>query len=101
VNDSPLTQQLQELERENDAMRRALAIVSHELKTPLTSIVAFCDLLLSNRNNQLKSREMDQLTSICRKTGRLTEIIEDFGQVIIWAVRAVSLLPGPASIRLN
>jgi signal transduction histidine kinase len=83
IPDSPLNLQLQELERENDAMRRALAIVSHEMKTPLTSIVAFCDLLLRNRENQLNSRAMGQLTSICRNAGRLTEIIEDLGQVVL------------------
>jgi signal transduction histidine kinase len=82
VNDSPPTRQLQELERENDAMRRALSIVSHEMKTPLTSIVAFCDLLLRNRNDQLDSRAIGQLTSICRNAGRLTEIIEDLGQAV-------------------
>ena len=72
-----------ELERENDSMRRALAIVSHELKTPLTSIVAFSDLLLRNGEDRFNTREMGQLGSICRNAGRLSEIIEDLSHVVI------------------
>ena len=51
--------------------------MSHELKTPLTSIVAFTDILLHNRTGQLSPRDLSQLLVMQRNGRRLGALIDD------------------------
>ena len=59
----------------NGAKTRFLATVSHELKTPLTSISAFTDILKKNRSDNLSDRELKQLNVIRRNVHRLNLLI--------------------------
>jgi signal transduction histidine kinase len=61
----------------NGAKTRFLATVSHELKTPLTSISAFTDILKKNRSGNLNQRELKQLNVISRNVHRLNLLIND------------------------
>jgi len=61
----------------NRTKTRFLATVSHELKTPLTSISAFTDILKKNRSGNLRERELKQLDVIGRNVHRLNLLIND------------------------
>ena len=66
-----------ELHRVNEAKSQFLSTVSHELKTPLTSVMAFTDLLVRNRQGNLTSRQKGQLEVIHRNSRRLSDLIKD------------------------
>ena len=51
----------QELQRLSDAKSQFLTTVTHELKTPLTSITAFTNILLKNRSGGMTEKELSQL----------------------------------------
>lgn len=67
----------EELTIANGAKTRFLATVSHELKTRLTSISAFTDILKTNQSGNLSQREMKQLNVIGRNVHRLNLLIND------------------------
>ena len=61
----------------NQAKSEFLSTVSHELKTPLTSIVAFTGLLLRNKDDLLGERDMHKLHIVNRNGERLRILIDD------------------------
>ncbi len=61
----------------NEAKSQFLGLLSHELKTPLTSITAFADLLNINRKGNLDDREMRQVEAIQRNSRQLESLITD------------------------
>lgn len=65
------------LEREATARDRMTAIVSHEMRTPLTAAVAMNDVLLRNRDNNLSERQTDQLRVIRRNLQRIVSVSDD------------------------
>ncbi|MBT3943571.1 MAG: HAMP domain-containing histidine kinase [Chloroflexi bacterium] len=69
--------QNQELQRLNEAKSQFLSTVSHELKTPLTSISAFTDILLKNRQGGMTERDLSQLAVVQRNNRRLGSLIDD------------------------
>lgn len=72
-----LDDQNHQLTDANEAKTKFLSAVSHELKTPLTGIVAFTDLLRLNRDANLTSRQIEQLTIIERNGRRLDSLVND------------------------
>jgi signal transduction histidine kinase len=72
-----LDEQNRQLADANEAKIRFLSAVSHELKTPLTGIVAFTDLLKLNRDANLTPRQVEQLTIIERNGRRLDALVND------------------------
>jgi signal transduction histidine kinase len=66
-----------ELQRVNEVKSKFLSTVSHELKTPLTSMLAFTDILLRNRSGALSEREIQHLEVIRRNGRRLSLLIND------------------------
>jgi signal transduction histidine kinase len=66
-----------QLAEANEAKIRFLSAVSHELKTPLTGIVAFTDLLRLNRDSNLTPRQVEQLAIIERNGRRLDALVND------------------------
>ncbi|MEX0762747.1 MAG: ATP-binding protein [Dehalococcoidia bacterium] len=66
-----------ELQRVNEAKSAFLSTVSHELKTPLTSMLAFTDILRRNRQSNLDGKQLQQLEVIRRNGRRLTLLIND------------------------
>ncbi|MEE8363205.1 MAG: ATP-binding protein [Dehalococcoidia bacterium] len=65
------------LQSVSEAKSQFLTTVSHELKTPLTTLVAFTDILLRNRNDRLRERELTQLEVMKRSGRRLGLLIDD------------------------
>lgn len=68
------TVKLKELER---MKMEFLNIVSHELKTPLTPMQAYLDLLLSERLGELTEKQKQGLDVISRNLQRLKHLITD------------------------
>lgn len=76
-----LEAQNRELERVNEEKSKFLSTVSHELKTPLTSMLAFTDILKRNKNDHLSEKELEYLTVIQRNGHRLSILIDDLVDV--------------------
>ncbi|MBT3996643.1 MAG: response regulator [Chloroflexi bacterium] len=72
-----LEAQKQELERISRVKSQILATVSHELKTPLTSMAAFIDILSHNKQRNLAQRQLDQLEVLRRNGAHLHLLIND------------------------
>ncbi len=66
-----------ELERLNEQRSAFLSTVSHELKTPLTSLMAFADILVKNRDANLTERQLIQVQVMQRSARRLDVLIND------------------------
>ena len=66
-----------ELELLNEQRSSFLSTVSHELKTPLTSVVAFADVLAKNRDSNLTERQLQQIHVVQRSARRLDLLIND------------------------
>jgi signal transduction histidine kinase/CheY-like chemotaxis protein len=72
-----LEAQKQELERVNEIKSQIITTVSHELKTPLTSMAAFIDILSRNRPGNLNKQQLDQIEVLRRNGSHLHLLIND------------------------
>lgn len=66
-----------ELQQINEERKKFIATVSHELKTPLTSIIAFTDILSRNQGGAKKDRNVEQLDIVKKSGGHLLTLIND------------------------
>ena len=65
----------------NEAKNDFLNLLTHELKTPLTSIIAFADLMRRGSDNELSERQSQQLSVIQRNAWQLDALIQDLVDV--------------------
>ncbi|NLZ39113.1 MAG: hypothetical protein GX893_05835 [Firmicutes bacterium] len=72
-----LTQLNQKLSETNRLKSEFMATVTHELKTPLTSIVAFCELLLDETAGPLTEEQRENLMDINVGAQQLMILISD------------------------
>ncbi|MEX0760942.1 MAG: ATP-binding protein [Dehalococcoidia bacterium] len=72
-----LDQQNHELHEANQARSRFLSTVSHELKTPLTIVSGFINMITKNPSGNLDPEQLDTLHIIQRNTARLSFLIND------------------------
>ncbi|MBI4218839.1 MAG: GAF domain-containing protein [Chloroflexi bacterium] len=70
-----------DLERLNEVKSEILSTVSHELKTPLATILGFVDVIVRNRPGNLLPRQVEQLTMVQRNARRLAVLIGDLVDV--------------------
>ena len=68
-----------ELQRASEAKTQILSTVTHELKTPLTSIVGYIDQMLAHKDKvgQLNERQERYLERVKNNSRRLQELIDD------------------------
>jgi len=66
-----------ELRRLDEAKNDLISTVSHELKTPLTSIQMACHLLLDETIGPITGRQRELLDASCEDATRLTHIIDN------------------------
>ncbi|MFW9951908.1 MAG: sensor histidine kinase [Candidatus Thorarchaeota archaeon] len=66
-----------------------LASISHELKTPLTSIIGFTKLLLTGNIGELNEEQKSQLNIVLNNADHLNRLINDF--VILTKIEANKL----------
>jgi len=72
-----LDQEKRELERVNEEKSKFLSTVSHELKTPLASIMALAEVLKKNRKGNLEGKQVEHVEVIHRSGRRLAVLIDD------------------------
>ena len=72
-----LSKTAQELAQMNKMKDEFLSTVSHELKTPLTTIKGFVSLILSGEVGALNERQMNFLTIVDQSVNRLTHLISN------------------------
>ena len=72
-----LDQEKRELERVNEEKSKFLSTVSHELKTPLASIMALAEVLKKNRKGNLEEKQVEHIEVIHRSGRRLAVLIDD------------------------
>lgn len=66
-----------ELEEEKAKQNRIIASISHDIKTPLTSILGYSELLLNNENLPAKTKQK-YASTIHNKSLVMKEIVEEF-----------------------
>ncbi len=66
-----------ELQQINEERTKFLSTVSHELKTPLTSIIAFTDILSKHQHGDKKDRNLKQLDIVKNNGNHLLTLIND------------------------
>ena len=66
-----------ELQRLNEAKIQFLSIISHELCTPLTSMLAFTSLLKRNKAGNLTEKNLHHLDIIDKNGRRLNVLIQE------------------------
>ena len=64
-----------ELIQANQTKSLFIASVSHDLRTPLTAIIGFADLLLESRHSDIERREWAEI--VRRSAGQLLELVND------------------------
>jgi signal transduction histidine kinase len=88
------------LEKTNAARSDFLAIASHELRTPITQMLGFADLLGSMaQDNSIDSGMISEITdSIVRACGRLNEVIGQMLDMAQLDVNALNLNYGDTTV---
>lgn len=81
-----------EMERLNQMKNSFLGLASHELKTPLTIIMGYVELLLSGRDMALDDDALALVRHISRAGDRLSEIVRDMVDVSLLDGRTVELV---------
>lgn len=81
-----------ELERLNQMKNSFLGLTSHELKTPLTIIMGYVELLLNEMSGRLDEGTREMLRHISRASERLSEIVRDMVDVSMLDNRTLELV---------
>lgn len=69
------------LEKEHNEQNRIISAISHDIKTPLTSIIGYSDLLV---NKKLKKKEEKELQEkIYKKALNIKDIVSDFDDYLL------------------
>ncbi|MBP2020173.1 signal transduction histidine kinase [Symbiobacterium terraclitae] len=74
---SQLRQAHADLERLNQSQTEFYSAMTHEFRTPLTSIIGFTQLLLSSGTEPLTPNQRDHLTDILESAQRLLQLVND------------------------
>ncbi|MBW2690213.1 MAG: HAMP domain-containing histidine kinase [Deltaproteobacteria bacterium] len=81
-----------EMERLNQMKNSFLGLASHELKTPLTIIMGYTELLLTDREEPLDDDTLELIRHIARASDRLSEIVRDMVDVSLIDGRSIDLV---------
>ncbi|NIQ09869.1 MAG: PAS domain S-box protein [Gammaproteobacteria bacterium] len=89
-----------EMERLNQMKNSFLGLASHELKTPLTIIVGYVELLLSEREQPLDNETLELIKHIAKASDRLSEIVRDMVDVSMIDGKTVDLVSQEVDINV-
>ncbi len=89
-----------EMERLNHMKNSFLGLASHELKTPLTIIMGYVELLLSERDEPLDEDALDLIRHISKASDRLAEIVRDIVDVSHLDAQTVDLVSQEVDINV-
>ena len=87
VLSSSLIEMKEEIDRQNEIKEEMIHNISHDLKTPLTSIINYIDLL--KRENIQPETAMDYVNILDKKSQRLKVLIEDLFECYFRKYRSV------------
>jgi PAS domain S-box-containing protein len=89
-----------EMERLNQMKNSFLGLASHELKTPLTIIMGYVELLLSEREEPLDEDTLGLIRHISMASDRLSEIVRDMVDVSLIDGRTIELISQDVDINI-
>jgi PAS domain S-box-containing protein len=89
-----------EMERLNQMKNSFLGLASHELKTPLTIIMGYTELLLTEQEKQLGEDTLDSIRHIAKASDRLAEIVRDMVDVSLFDGRTIELVSQDIDVNL-
>ena len=69
---------LKHLKEDSQRARKFITSLSHEMKSPLTTVVALTDLLRLNDRGNLHPDQIKQITVVMENADRLTLLVNDF-----------------------
>jgi len=75
-----------------------LGLASHELKTPLTVIMGYSELLLTDMKDQLNESTGEMVQNISTAAARLDNIVRDMIDVSMIDQKQLELKPGPVDV---
>lgn len=71
-------QMVKEIKKSSKQKEEFASMIAHELKTPLTPIRGYADLLLSEKSGPLNEKQKKQIELIKENAGSLSRLISDF-----------------------
>ena len=71
-------QMVKEIKKSSKQKEEFTSMIAHELKTPLTPIRGYADLLLSEKSGPLNEKQKKQIELIKENAGSLSRLISDF-----------------------
>jgi PAS domain S-box-containing protein len=93
-------EQLREAREETDRLKQEFfELVSHDLRTPLTSIKGFSDMLLAGQAGELSDDAKDFVGVITRNTSRLERLVDDLLLVAQLDAGTFALKSGEVDLR--
>jgi PAS domain S-box-containing protein len=87
-----------ELKRLNQMKDSFLGVASHELKTPLTVIVGYAELMLTDMSDQLDPAILAMMEHIANAADRLSSIVRDMVDVSMLEYQRLQLRKRPVEI---
>src|SRR5438128_5282957 len=91
-----LGQTNRDLEDANQAIREFVAIASHDLGNPLTSVIGFADVLLHDRGESSDDDKRQMLAAILRQGQQMERLVSDL--LILSRLEAGALEPIPVEL---
>jgi two-component system phosphate regulon sensor histidine kinase PhoR len=94
-----ISRDISQLERIETMRRDFIANVSHELKTPLTVVAGFSEMLADNHEINDNAEIRHYLTLICEQTARMQRLIEDL--LTLSALEAETFAPNDERVEIE
>ena len=94
-----VSRDISQLERIETMRRDFIANVSHELKTPLTVVAGFSEMLSENREINDNAEIKHYLSLICEQTVRMQRLIEDL--LTLSALEAEAFAPNDGRVEIE
>ena len=89
-----------EMERLSQMKNSFLGLASHELKTPLTIIMGYVELLLTDREESFDDDTLELIRHISRAGDRLSEIVRDMVDVSLIDAHTVDLISQDVDVNI-
>lgn len=88
-----------ELSDLNESRNRFISAVSHEISSPLTSLISFLDIVLRNRSGNLTERQVDQLGTARRNGEQMARLVSDLSHASKSSNDALEIVYGEFELR--